>query len=60
MERRITSDSTSDRRAIARGGRRDGDQTKPWYVRRPFLLATASLVFVGWRRLRALGRTPNA
>ena len=57
---RRTGDSASDRRAITRGGRRNGDEAKAWYVRRPLLLATVSLVFMGWRRLRALVRTPNA
>jgi hypothetical protein len=58
MERRITGEPTIDRRAFARGGRRNGDQGKPWYVRRPLLLAMASLISIGWRRLRE--RTPNS
>jgi hypothetical protein len=40
-----------DRRAVPRGGRRDGDQKKPWYFRRRVWLAVASVVFVGWRRV---------
>jgi hypothetical protein len=40
-----------DRRAVPRGGRREGDQKKPWYLRRRLWLAAASLVFVGWKRL---------
>jgi hypothetical protein len=50
MERRA-SESTTERRTVARGGRRDGDQSKPWYLRRPLLLTVASLVFVGWQRV---------
>ena len=45
-----------DRRAHPRGGRRDHDQKKPWYLRRRLWLAFASLVFVGWRRVRGLAR----
>ena len=40
-----------DRRKRARGGRRDGDQKKPWYLRRRLWLAAVSLVYVGWRRV---------
>ena len=40
-----------DRRAVLRGGRRDGDHSKPWYLRRRLWLAVASLMFVGWRRV---------
>ena len=47
----------SDRRAKSRGGRRDGDPLqKPWYMRRRLWLAAASLMFVGWKRIRRLGR----
>jgi hypothetical protein len=46
---------TVDRRARRRGGRRDGDNGKPWYLRRRLWLAAATLVYVGWRRMRALG-----
>jgi hypothetical protein len=59
MERRQARDSASDRRTIVRGGRRNGDQAKAWYIRRPLLLNMASLVATVWRRLRSLGRTPN-
>jgi hypothetical protein len=40
-----------DRRARARGGRRESDQKKPWYLRRRLWLAAVSLVYVGWRRI---------
>jgi hypothetical protein len=43
-----------DRRAKPRGGRREDDSQKPWYVRRRWWLAAASLVFVGWKRVRRL------
>jgi hypothetical protein len=46
-----------DRRAHPRGGRRDGDVKKPWYLRRRLWLAAASIAFVGWRRV--LGRRPS-
>jgi hypothetical protein len=46
-----------DRRANSRSGRRDNDGKKPWYMRRRLWLAAASLVFVGWRRVRTLGAT---
>jgi hypothetical protein len=39
-----------DRRARRRGGRRQRDDGKPWYMRRRLWLAVASLAFVGWRR----------
>jgi hypothetical protein len=42
----------SDRRARSRGGRRDDDPEKPWYMRRRLWLATVSLVFVSWKRFR--------
>ena len=42
-----------DRRANPRGGRRDGDAKKPWYMRRKWWLAAVSLAFVGWRRVRS-------
>jgi hypothetical protein len=48
--------SATDRRAHRRGGRRDGDARKAWYLRRRIWLALASVAFVGWRRVRALGR----
>jgi hypothetical protein len=48
----------SDRRANARGGRRDDDQKKPWYLRRRLWLAAVSLVVVGWKRL--VGRSKKS
>jgi len=51
VERRM---DTGDRRAHQRGGRRAGDSGKPWYMRRRLWLAAASLLYVGWRRVRAL------
>lgn len=48
-----------DRRANPRGGRRDGDQKKPWYMRRRLWLAAASVMFVAWRRVRALAHTES-
>jgi len=50
------SSEQRDRRARARGGRRDGDQKKPWYMRRRLWLATASLLYVGWRRITGRSR----
>ena len=47
-----------DRRKRSRGGRRDGDLKKPWYLRRRLWLAAASLVYVGWRRIT--GRAKRA
>jgi hypothetical protein len=41
-----------DRRARPRGGRRGSDQQRPWYMRRRIWLAAASMVFVGWKRVR--------
>ena len=53
--------TTYDRRAHPRGGRRDGDnRRKPWYMRRRLWLAAASVLYVGWRRVRTLGRRPGA
>lgn len=43
-----------DRRARSRGGRREIDAKKPWYLRRRLWLAAASLAFVGWRRVKTL------
>jgi hypothetical protein len=40
-----------DRRARPRGGRRDADHAKPWYLRRRLWLAVASIAFVGWKRV---------
>ena len=50
MDRRV-KESTAGRRTVARGGRRDGDQGRPWYLRSQILLSVASLVFVGWQRV---------
>jgi hypothetical protein len=45
-----------DRRRWPRGGRRPYDnRTKPWYMRRRLWLAAASLLYVGWQRMRRLG-----
>lgn len=53
--------SNSDRRARSRGGRRPYDRKKkPWYMRRRLWLATASFLFVGWRKLRGLVRRSSA
>jgi len=51
-----TPDRHPDRRDYPRGGRRDGDEGKPWYLRRRLWLAAASLVFVGWRKAKTLVR----
>lgn len=48
-----------DRRANPRGGRRNDDHKKPWYMRRRLWLAGASLIYVGWRRLRAMTHTAH-
>jgi len=56
MEEKRRGNAGTDRRARRRGGRRDGDGKKAWYLRRPLWLATASAMFVGWRRVRTLGR----
>jgi hypothetical protein len=42
----------SDRRARSRGGRRNGDSSKPWYRRHAWWLAAASVMFVNWKRIR--------
>jgi len=50
------SETQRDRRRRPRGGRRPYDnRTKPWYMRRRLWLAAASLLYVGWQRMRALG-----
>jgi hypothetical protein len=46
----------SDRRAKSRSGRREDDSPQPWYMRRRLWLATASMVFVGWKRIRRIVR----
>jgi hypothetical protein len=43
-----------DRRARPRGGRRGSDSQRPWYLRNGVLLAAASMIFVGWKRVRRL------
>jgi len=50
------SPMSRDRRARPRSGRRHGEDRKPWYMRRRLWLATASLAYVAWRRIRSLGR----
>jgi len=45
-----------DRRASRRGGRRSGEPAPAWYRKRRVLLAVASLVFVGWRRIAVRAR----
>jgi hypothetical protein len=49
-------DPRRDRRANPRAGRRNGDGRKPWYMRRRLWLAAASVMYVGWRRVRTLGQ----
>ncbi|HXD21351.1 MAG TPA: hypothetical protein VN654_30295 [Vicinamibacterales bacterium] len=44
----------SDRRARPRGGRRENDSQKPWYMRRRLWLAAVSMFFVGWKRVRRI------
>jgi hypothetical protein len=51
VERR-QSPSSDDRRAVRRGGRRDGDAKKVWYRRQTVWLTALSLIYVGWRRMR--------
>jgi hypothetical protein len=51
VERR-QSTSNDDRRAVRRGGRRDGDARKVWYRRQTVWLTAISLMYVGWRRMR--------
>jgi hypothetical protein len=53
MEDRRIGDR-NDRRAHPRGGRRDGERRRPWYVRRRVWLAVASVLYMGWRRVRRL------
>jgi hypothetical protein len=43
-----------DRRARPRGGRRENDSSRPWYMRRRLWLAAASMMFVGWKRVRRI------
>ena len=56
MKENRRSSENSDRRANPRGGRRQQDAKKPWYMRRRLWLAAASLLYVGWRRMRRLAR----
>jgi hypothetical protein len=49
----------SDRRANSRSGRRADDSPQPWYLRRRLWLAAASMLFVGWKRVRRIVR-PSA
>jgi hypothetical protein len=56
MDNRRSGDR-NDRRAHPRFGRRDGEQRRPWYMRRRVWLAAASLMYLGWRRIRTLGRS---
>ena len=53
------SPESRDRRAHPRGGRRQNDAKKPWYRRRRLWLAAASLLYVGWRRMRRLAHGDN-
>jgi hypothetical protein len=52
MDAQLRRDGNTDRRANPRGGRRQTDTQKPWYLRRRLWLAVASLTFVGWQRVR--------
>ena len=54
MKENRRSPETRDRRAHRRGGRRQEDAKKPWYMRRRLWLAAATLLYVGWRRMRKL------
>jgi hypothetical protein len=56
MNENRRSAENRDRRANPRGGRRAKDARKPWYMRRRLWLAAATLVYVGWRRMRRLAR----
>jgi len=55
MDRRVNELSGRGRRAVSRGGRRNGEGGRPWYIRQPFLLTIASFVFAGWQRVRGRG-----
>jgi hypothetical protein len=54
MKENRRAPESRDRRAHPRGGRRQKDAGKPWYMRRRLWLAAASLLYVGWRRMRKL------
>jgi hypothetical protein len=56
MKENRRSAESRDRRANPRGGRRQQDVKKPWYMRRRLWLAAASLLYVGWRRMRKLAQ----
>ena len=56
MDDNKRSTMRSDRRAKSRSGRREDDSPQPWYMRRRLWLATASMVFVGWKRIRRIVR----
>jgi hypothetical protein len=56
MNQERRSSEGRDRRARPRGGRREEDVKKPWYMRRRLWLAAASLLYVGWRRMRTMAR----
>jgi hypothetical protein len=59
MEQERRRSTLQDRRANPRSGRREADGRKPWYMRRRLWLAAASVIYVGWRKLRALGRATD-
>jgi hypothetical protein len=54
MNKNRRSSQDHDRRSHPRGGRRERDVKKPWYLRRRLWLATATLLYVGWRRMRTI------
>ena len=58
MDENKRATERSDRRAKTRGGRRDNDM-KPWYMRRRLWVAAASLMFVGWKRIRRIGQSSS-
>jgi hypothetical protein len=50
---RRRSPSSDDRRAVRRGGRREGDtKKKVWYRKQTVWLTAVSLLYIGWRKLR--------
>jgi len=56
MDDNKRNNGRSDRRAKSRSGRREDDSPQPWYMRRRLWLTAASLVFVGWKRIRRIVR----
>jgi hypothetical protein len=52
LDERRQSPRAEDRRAIRRGGRRDGDGKKAWYRKQTVLLTAVSLIYVGVRRMK--------